>query len=570
METSLLRITDFTLRLRMDIQNGDRAGFYLRLSRDDDTNKESNSITNQRKILTAYAEEHNFKIIEEYIDDGVSGTSFERPAFNQMLEDAKVGKINVIIVKDLSRLGRNYLGSGDHIENVFPNLGVRFISIGDNYDSLFDDEPSADMVPIINFFNEFHAKQTSRKTSASKKVMAQGGKFIGTKAPFGYIIDPDDKHHLLPDEEAVPTVRQIFQYACDGLGFKAIAKRLRDAGVMNPTAYNNIKFPTLHKSEYWRQPHDWHPSSIKTILTNPTYLGKIVSGRRRVKSFKDREILKMPEDSWIVVDGMHEPIIDQKTWDTAQEKLTVRKRSDNQGAQQLFAGLVKCADCGYALAYTYNKGNPRYQCSMYNVKGKGYCCSHFITYDALYQAVLFDVSRRAKAAANLDRHLIHRLKHETSGMLKKREQLAEKECAQMTVRIGELEVIIGKLYEDNALGRITTDRYQKLLDTYEAEQKELTGKRDGLQKELAVQKKKADETERFLQLIAGYKDIQELTAPMLNELIDRIEVGTKQTIDGVKNQEIRIVYKQFCYVEFGEMWDFPTTDEQRTALIQIA
>lgn len=551
-------------------QNGDRAGFYLRLSRDDDTNKESNSITNQRKILTAYAEEHNFKIIEEYIDDGVSGTSFERPAFIRMLEDAKTGKINVIIVKDLSRLGRNYLGSGDHIENVFPNLGVRFISIGDNYDSLFDDEPSADMVPIINFFNEFHAKQTSRKTRASKKVMAQGGKFIGTKAPFGYIIDPDDKHHLLPDEEAVPTVRQIFQYACDGLGFKAIAKRLRDAGVMNPTAYNNIKFPTLHKSEYWRQPHDWHPSSIKTILTNPTYLGKIVSGRRRVKSFKDREILKMPEDSWIVVDGMHEPIIDQKTWDTAQEKLTVRKRSDNQGAQQLFAGLVKCADCGYALAYTYNKGNPRYQCSLYNVKGKGYCCSHFITYDSLYQAVLFDVSRRAKAAANLDRHLIHRLKHETSGMLRKREQLTEKECTQMAVRIGELEVIIGKLYEDNALGRITPERYQKLLDTYEAEQKELTGKRDGLQKELAVQKKKADETERFLQLIAGYKDIQELTAPMLNELIDRIEVGTKQTIDGVKNQEIRIVYKQFCYVEFGEMWDFPTTDEQRTALIQIA
>lgn len=551
-------------------QNGDRAELYLRLSRDDDTKKESYSITNQRKILTAYAEEHNFKIIDEYIDDGVSGTSFHRPGFDRMIEDAKAGKINVIIVKDLSRLGRNYLGSGDHIENVFPKLGVRFISIGDNYDSLFDDEPSADMVPIINFFNEFHAKQTSRKTRASKKVMAQGGKFIGTKAPFGYVIDPDDKHHLLVDEEAAPTVRLIFQYACDGLGFKAIAKRLRDAGVMNPTAYNNIKFPTLHKSEYWRQPHDWHPSSIKTILTNPTYLGKIVSGRRRVKSFKDKEILKMPEENWIVVDGMHEPLIDQKTWDTAQKKLAVRKRSDNQGAQQIFAGLVKCADCGYALAYTYNKGNSRYQCSLYNVKGKGYCCSHFITYDALYQAVLFDVSRRAKAAAGMDRHLVHRLKHETSGMLRKREQLAEKECADMSKRIGELEVIIGKLYEDSALGKITPERFQKLLDNYEAEQKELTEKRDSLQKELSEQKKKADETESFLQLITGYKDIRELTAPMLNELIDRIEVGTKQTVDGVKKQEIRIVYKQFCYVEFGEMWNFPTTDEQRTTLIQIA
>jgi len=365
-------------------QNGDRAGLYFRLSRDEDSAKESNSITNQRKILTAYAEEHHFKVIDEYIDDGVSGTTFDRPGFNRMIEDAQAGKINVIIVKDLSRLGRNYIGSGEHIENIFPKLGVRFISIGDSYDSLFDDEPSADMVPIINFFNEFHAKQTSKKTRASKKVMAQSGKFIGTKAPFGYVIDPDDKHHLLPDEEAAETVRLIFQYACDGLGYKAIAKRLRDAGVLNPAAYNNIKFPTLHKSEYWRKPHDWHPSSIKTILTNPTYLGKT------------------------------------------------------------------------------------------------------------------------------------------------------------------------------------------LLGNYEAEQKELQNKRDSLQKELSEQKTKADETERFLQLIAGYKDIQELTAPMLNELIDRIEVGKKETVDGVKRQDIRIVYKQFCYVEFEQLWDLPVTGKERTTLVQAA
>ena len=551
-------------------QNGDRAGLYFRLSRDEDSAKESNSITNQRKILTAYAEEHHFKIIGEYIDDGVSGTTFDRPGFKRMIEDAQAGKINVIIVKDLSRLGRNYIGSGEHIENIFPNLGVRFISIGDSYDSLFDDEPSADVVPIINFFNEFHAKQTSKKTRASKKVMAQGGKFIGTKAPFGYVIDPDDKHHLLPDEEASETVRLIFRYACDGIGYKAIAKRLRDAGVPNPTAYNNIKFPTLHKSEYWRKPHDWHPSSIKTILTNPTYLGKIVSGRRRVRSFKNKEILKMPEEEWIVVDGTHEAIIDQKTWDTAQDKLTVRKRSDNQGAQQIFAGLVKCADCGYALAYTRNKGNPRYQCSLYNVKGKGYCCSHFITYEALHQAVLSDVRRRAKAAASMDRHLLHRLKTETAGLLDKRERQAEKECAQMSSRIDELEIIIGKLYEDNALGRISPDRFQRLLGNYEAEQKELQNKRDSLQKELSEQKTKADETERFLQLIAGYRDIQELTAPMLNELIDRIEVGKKETVDGVKRQDLRIVYKQFCYVEFEQLWDLPVTNKERTALVQAA
>jgi len=254
--------------------------------------------------------------------------------------------------------------------------------------------------------------------------MEAQGKFIGSKAPFGYVIDPEDKHHLLIDPEAAETVKLIFRYAGDGLGYKAIARRLREQNILNPTAYNNIKFPSFHKSEYWRQPHDWHESSIKTILNNPTYLGKLVSGRRRKPSFRSKEIVTVPEEQWIVVDGMHEAII-------TQEKLEVRKRCDNHGAQQIFAGLVKCADCGYALNYTYNKGNPRYQCSLYSIKGKGHCSSHFITYADLYDAILNDIRRRAKEAARMDAHLLSRLSREVSGLLNQKMQEAEREKKQM-------------------------------------------------------------------------------------------------------------------------------------------
>jgi len=266
-------------------------------------------------------------------DDGVSGTSFDRPGFQQMLGDITEKKINMVIVKDLSRLGREYIGTGQYIEQIFPRMGVRFIAIGDRYDSLLDDEPSADMMPMYNFFNEFHAKQTSRKTRATKKSLAKAGKFQGSKPPHGYIRDPANKYHLLVDPEAAEVIRHIFQLACDGLGYKAICRRLRDEGVPNPNACTNAKDPEHHaKSDYWKEPHDWHHTSVQTMLHNPTYLGKIVSGRRTTRSFKDKQIIHTPEEEWIVTENTHEALIDQRTWDLAHEKLKVRKRCDNHGA----------------------------------------------------------------------------------------------------------------------------------------------------------------------------------------------------------------------------------------------
>jgi len=529
--------------------NGYNAALYLRLSRDEDAKQESNSITNQRQILTDYATQQGFRIAGEYVDDGVSGTSFDRPGFQQMLGDITEKKINMVIVKDLSRLGREYIGTGQYIEQIFPRMGVRFIAIGDRYDSLLDDEPSADMMPMYNFFNEFHAKQTSRKTRATKKSLAKAGKFQGSKPPFGYVRDPQDKYHLLVDPEAAEVVRCIFHLACDGLGYKAIARNLRDRGYPNPNAYVNAKDPEHHaRSDYWKQPHDWHATSIKTLLHNPTYLGKIVSGRRRTRSFKDNQIIHMPEEDWIVVENTHEAIIDQRTWDLAHEKLKVRKRCDNHGAK-MFAGLVKCADCGYALAYTKNGGNPYYQCSQYNVKGKAYCTSHYIRYDEIYDAVLHDIRRRAKAAAGMDKQLLRSLKREATGLLGKKLKQAEKDFKAIDARITELDTVIGKLYEDSALNRISPDRFDTLLQKYENEQTELKKKHVEVQKELAEQQKRQSESDQFMEMISAYTDITQLNASLLNELIHSIEVGSIRMEDGVRRRSIRIKYRQFCYVE---------------------
>lgn len=531
--------------------NGRRAGLYYRLSRDELTGKESNSITHQRMILTEYAQKNGFTIVDEFADDGVSGTTFERPEFERMMDEIRAGNIDTVIVKDLSRLGRDYLGTGDYIEKIFPSLGVRFISIYEGYDSLIDSD-SADFLPYINLCNERHAKQSGRKSKDAKDHMAAMGMFIGSKAPFGYILDPTDKHHLLPDPEAAETVKAIFRFAGDGFGYKAIARRLRDLGILNPTAYNNIKFPNFHKSEYWRQPHDWHESSIKTILTNPTYLGYVVSGRRRKPSFRSKEIVYMPEEEWTVVEGMHEPLISQEEWDRAQEKLAVRKRCDSRGAQQMFAGLVKCADCGYALNYAYCKGHPRYQCNLFSSKGKGYCSSHFITYDALYEVVLRDIRRRAEKAAHLEEHLMMRLSREASGILGRKVLKARQERKKIKDRISEVETVIAKLYEDSALGRLPQARAQTLTKKFDGELAELKARDDLLAQELEAQDNRQSETEAFTRILSGYQELQCLNAPILNELISEIRVGTKYMENGIKKQQISIIYKYACYVDYFE------------------
>ncbi|MFA6731065.1 MAG: recombinase family protein [Candidatus Izemoplasmatales bacterium] len=534
------------------MQNGNTAAIYCRLSRDEDTNQESNSIQSQRLMLTDFAARQGFHIEDEYVDDGFSGTNYDRPDFKRMIEDAEKGRFGVIITKDLSRLGRDYLTTGEYMEKIFPRLNIRYIAMNDGYDSMAANDGNADFAPIRNYFNEWYAKDCSRKTRASFAAMAKAGKFIGSKAPFGYVKDREDKHHLLLDEEAAAVVRKIFDYAATGHGYKAISKRLRDEGILNPNAYNNIADPTFHQSGYWRQPHDWHPSSIKTILSNPTYLGHVVNGRRKVKSFKCKEIVSNQPEDWIVVEDRHDAIITKRVWDMAQENLKKRKRSGHNGAIQIFAGLLKCADCGYSMAYSRNNGadhNGSYRCSLNNVKGKNYCSSHYITYDALYQIVLKDIQRKAFVARLFQDNFMRTLTAQTAGTLQEKLKKAEKEIKRLSARAVDLEQIIAKLYEDHALGRITAERYDTFMLKYEAEKKQVEA---GLQDASAVleeEKAQFDNAQHFTEVILSYADLKELTAPILNELIDRIEIGKKEVVDGEKTQSIRILYKQVGYVE---------------------
>lgn len=536
----------------MKMQNGNAAAIYCRLSRDEDTNQESNSIASQRLMLTDFAKRQGFHVVDEYVDDGFSGTNYDRPDFKRMMEDAEKGLFGVIITKDLSRLGRDYLTTGEYMEKIFPRLNIRYIAMNDGYDSIAENDGNVDFAPIRNYFNEWYAKDCSRKTRASFKAMAEAGKFIGSKAPFGYIKNPEDKHHLLVDEEAAAIVRKIFDYAVSGLGYKAISKRLRDEDILNPNAYNNIVDPTFYKSNYWRQPHDWHPSSIKTILTNPTYLGHVVNGRRKTKSFKCQELIRTPPEEWIVVEDMHEPIIDKRVWDEAQENLQKRKRSGHNGAIQIFAGLLKCADCGYSMAYSRNNAahhNGSYRCSLYNVKGKNYCSSHYITYDALYQIVLADIQRKAFVARLFQDNFMRTLTAQTAGTLREKLKKAEKDLKRLSSRAVELEQIISKLYEDHALGRITADRFEGFMLKFEAEKKQVESGLKNAREVMEEEKAQLDNAQHFTEVILSYADLKELSAPILNELIDCIEIGQKEVVDGEKTQSIRILYKQVGYVE---------------------
>ncbi len=543
----------------LQTNNGINAVLYLRLSRDEAKKSESLSITNQRRILEDYAEKKGFLVTGEYVDDGISGATFERPAFIQMIEDGKEKKFDIIIVKDLSRLGREHISADDHIERIFPKMGIRFISLQENYDSNNDDDATSDMLPFINLFNEFHAKSTSRKTKATKMSMAKAGKFQGSKAPFGYVLDPLDKYHLVIDPEAAETVAFIFNLACDGYGFKAIGRVLREEKRLNPSAYCLEKNPDHYQSEYWKQPHDWHASSIKGILYNQCYLGHMVNGKRRVPSFKMKKPVKMPEDTWVIVENTHEAIVDKVTWKQAHEKISVRTRTDSQGAIQMFAGLVKCYDCGYALHFTQsgkNRQTPRFQCSLYNIKGKAYCKSHFITYNDLYKIVLDDVRRRARCAAHLDAQLISKLQKEASSTLQNQRKSLKKEFDNLQERIEKIDKILPQIYEDSLVGMIPRERALEMMKKYEAEQQELRQQLTVSQEKLESYEEKYSELEVITKAVAEYKDLQSLNATILNELISEIRVGVKEKINGEKVQKVKIVYRQACFVEYFDELDF--------------
>lgn len=523
-----------------------KAALYCRLSVDDGNFGGSVSIETQKILLEQYCKDHKITDYKFYCDDGCSGTNFDRPSFKKMLSDIDDGKINLVIVKDLSRFGRNYVEAGMYVQR-FTDSNIRFIAADDNYDSLVNSDDL--LFPIKNVVNEMYARDVSKKTKAAKKAKARDGQFIGSKAPFGYKIDPNDRHHLIVDEPAAQVVKRIFRLASEGVGYNKMAKIFREEKVLTPIAYFNLNNPDYFKSDYWRKEFDWHVTSIRAILNNEVYLGKLVYGKQRNKSMKSKEKVRNPKEDWIVVENCHEPIITQELWDTVHKILNAKHRPAKAGEVQMFAGLLYCSDCGHCLTYSQKQRKDgsyhgAYSCWMYKTHGKEYCASHYITFDTIYELVLIDIQRNLfQYRKNTDKFKSILSRKYQSDSQKQAEQITL-EYEQKQKRCEELDKIISRLYEDNVLGRIGDERYESMSQSYELEQVEIKKALPILKSKIDELKRQSDCADNFINVIKKYTIIDKLDAAILNELIDKIVVHHKeQAEDGRTFQQIEIYYR---------------------------
>lgn len=523
-----------------------KAALYCRLSVDDGNFGGSVSIETQKILLEQYCKDHKITDYKFYCDDGCSGTNFDRPSFKKMLSDIDEGKINLVIVKDLSRFGRNYVEAGMYVQR-FTDSNIRFIAADDNYDSLVNSDDL--LFPIKNVVNEMYARDVSKKTKAAKKAKARDGQFIGSKAPFGYKIDPNDRHHLIVDEPAAQVVKRIFRLASEGVGYNKMAKIFREEKVLTPIAYFNLNNPDYFKSDYWRKEFDWHVTSIRAILNNEVYLGKLVYGKQRNKSMKSKEKVRNPKEDWIVIENCHEPIITQELWDTVHKILNAKHRPAKAGEVQMFAGLLYCSDCGHCLTYSQKQRKDgsyhgAYSCWMYKTHGKEYCASHYITFDTIYELVLIDIQRNLfQYRKNTDKFKSILSRKYQSDSQKQAEQITL-EYEQKQKRCEELDKIISRLYEDNVLGRIGDERYESMSQSYELEQVEIKKALPILKSKIDELKRQSDCADNFINVIKKYTIIDKLDAAILNELIDKIVVHHKeQAEDGRTFQQIEIYYR---------------------------
>jgi len=521
---------------------GDVTALYARLSKDDDLVGDSNSIVHQKEILAKYAKEHGFTNIEFYVDDGFSGTNFNRPDFQRMMADAEEGKISTVIVKDMSRFGRDYIMVGYYTEIYFSNLDIRFIAINDNVDSNIQTEN--DLTPFKNVFNEWYAKDTSKKIRAVFKAKGNSGKHLTTNPPFGYIKDPNDKDKWIIDEEAAATVRRIFQMFVDGVRMPEIARKLTEENVETPQLYNIHRGRSIHKlSEY---PEIWSVGTIKNMLDRVAYAGHTVNFQTAKKSYKNKKQVRLPKESWIIYRNTQEPIIDEKTFATAQQMRNVKRAYTKFNEPNMFSGLLYCADCGNRLTIqrvAKHRNMDNFSCATYRKKKKGLCSSHRILVSDLETIVKEDLQKVCEYVFLHEKEFTDEY---LSGSKKETDKFQAKmkaELKRLSERQEEIGKIIRKLYEDNVNGRITDERFDFLAKSYEDEGNDLKTKIQELQNALASSVQDEEKLSKFLKVVKSYTEIEELTPEILNSFIEKIYIGETEKYDGRKMQEVEIIYK---------------------------
>lgn len=520
---------------------------YMRLSRDDETYGDSVSIETQRTILQNFAKENCFTNCTEYIDDGWSGTNFERPSFQKMMEDVEVGKINCIITKDLSRFGREHVMMDYYLEFVFPEKHIRYIAVAENEDT---EKGLSDFVPFKNLFNEWFAKDTSRKVKTALHAKFAAGERICTYAPIGYRKHPEIKNAIVIDEETRWIVEKIFTLAAHGAGAAKITRELTQAQVPTPGWLNYQRYGTfahIYEGEPESKAYAWTVAQVKSILKDETYIGNSVHNKQTNISYKNKKRVRKPEEEWIRVEGTHEPIISKDVFEQVQKQISSRRREQKNGTTQIFSGLVKCADCGWSMRFGTNARNSKpyshFTCSNYGQTGLR-CSAHYIRYDTLYDYVLARIRHWSQEAQISEEKLLNQLlsagdKAKASHMQKRTTELTKAEK-----RKTEVDRLFAKLYEDWVGGRITEYNFGMLSQKYQTEQQELDAKIASLKMEITFEKQTEDDAVKWVDLIRRYVNPTELNAELLYTLIEKIVIHESvKGADGTKEQEVEIYYR---------------------------
>ena len=536
------------------------AFLYERLSRDDNLEGESYSIGNQKKLLTKVAKEKGYTNLVHFLDDGISGVTMDRPGFNDMMEQLAAGKAAAVFVKDLSRLGRNYIEVGRLTEEFFPEHDIRLVAVSDNIDTA---EGENELAPIRNLFNEWYARDISKKRRISNKIKGNAGEPMG-QPPYGYIKDPDNPKRWIVDEEAAQVVRRIYSMTLEGYGTEQIAASLEQDGILTPRAYwlkKGIKRPGKGKEQ---PPTKWNSSSVTKILSLQEYCGDILNFKTYSKSYKNKKRLENDRENWVVFKDVHEPIIERAVFEQVQQKRgKIRKRRTHEGERNMFSGLLVCADCGHNLHFHFNQGNPDikyFNCSNY--KGnRGSCTStHYVRVDFLEQVVLGEIRRLTKFASQFEDEFVKAVIGHSQQAEATDRKLKEKELKALQARDEELDGLFERIYEDNVSGKLSDDRFARMSRRYEEEQKELAEKIKALRAEIDKQSSQSMTTDMFISLVRKYTRARKLTPRMLNELIEKIEVFNAEKVDGVWEQRLRIHYNCVGAIEIPDLIPLPAPE----------
>ncbi|MFR8716616.1 MAG: recombinase family protein [Faecalibacterium prausnitzii] len=542
-ETEMLRATEKITAL------------YCRLSQEDANEGDSNSITNQKDILLRYAKEHRFPNPTFFVDDGYSGTNYDRPGFQQMLSEIEAGKVVVVLTKDLSRLGRNSSLTGLYINFTFPKYSVRYIAINDHFDTIDPNSTDNDVAGIKNWFNEFFAKDTSRKIRAVQKAKGERGVPLTTNVPFGYRKDPEDRTKWIVDEAAALVVKRIFKLCMEGRGPMQIAKLLQAEKVLNPTSYKRregIKSPSPETAD----PYHWNTNTVVHILERREYTGCTVNFKTYTNSIWDKKQRETPIEKQAVFYNTHPAIIEQEVFDKVQQIRKQRHRRTKTGKSSLFSGMVYCADCGAKMRYCttnyFEKRQDHFVCANYR-SNTGSCSAHFIRAVVLEElvwmhmkAVIFYVTRYEKHFRTVMEQRLRMSSEEAIRGYKT-------QFAQAERRLAELDRLFIRIYEDNVSGRITDERFSMMSRTYEDEQTQLKVEIQSLQQEIEVQERQIENLEQFIQRVHKYEDLQEPTPYALRELVKAIYIEAPDKSSGKRRQNIRISYDLVGFIPLNEL-----------------